>query len=256
VYQEPGETFAQAWQRRVNEFGRLPIDRTYYSGLPAAWPGTAGYSGGDVVVSFKADPNQVVTGAYDATIRNWFATAPRDREIYWSYYHEPEDNIEAGQFTAATYRAAWQRVSALADQAQNPHLHATLILMCWTLEAGSHRTFADYYPGAAAVDVLGWDCYNGKWASGAYIDPSVQFAKVLATSQSTGKPFGIAEFGSNLATGDTSGTGRAAWLRTSGAWLSANHARFVAYYDSPLNGDYRLNDAPSIAAWKDCIAEY
>ena len=92
--------------------------------------------------------------------------------MYWTYYHEPEDNIEAGAFTAAQYRAAWQRISSLALRANNPRLHATLILMCYTLTPASGRSFADYYPGDAYIDVLAWDCYNQVWAKGQYIAPA------------------------------------------------------------------------------------
>ncbi len=254
IYQEPGETFETAYQRRVKEFGDLPVDRVYYPGLPKPWPGNAGYSGTTVSVSFKATPQQVLSGTYDATLTSWFETAPRDRDIYWTYYHEPEDNIEAGDFTAADYRAAWQRISTLADKAQNPRLHATMILMCYTLTSYSGRSFADYYPGSAYIDVLGWDCYNQYWGKGSYIDPAAQFAAVLATSKSTGKPFAVTEFGSQIVAGDTTGAGRAAWLRASAAYLSAQSALFVTYFDSPITKDYRLLDTNSVQAWKAAIA--
>jgi len=206
-------------------------------------------------VSFKASPTQVNTGAYDATIKAWFAGAPRDRDVYWTYFHEPEDNIAAGEFTAAEYRAAWQRISALADTAGNTKLHATLILMCFTLEPSSGRTFADYYPGASAIDVLGWDCYNGNASKGTYIDPAAQFDRVLATSKSLGKPFAVAEFNSHLVAGD-GGAGRAAWLKTSASWLATNHAVYVSIFDSPVGGDYRMTDSASQQAWKQVVASY
>jgi cell division septation protein DedD len=254
VYQNPGETFAQAYDRRVAEFGTLPVDRVYYPGLPSGWPGNAGFGGTTVSVSFKLMPQDVLTGAYDAALTSWFATAPRDRDTYWTYYHEPEDNIEAGQFTAADYRAAWTRIAALAAKAQNPHLHATLILMCYTLSAYSGRSFADYYPGPSVIDVLGFDCYNQDWANGTYIDPATQFAAVLAVSRATGKPFAVTEFGSQLAVGDPTGVGRAAWLKASAAYLAQQGAVLVTYFDSPVSHDYRLLDTPSLLAWKAVIA--
>jgi hypothetical protein len=254
VYQEPGETFDAAYTRRVQEFGALPVDRVYYPGLPSGWPGNAGYGGSTVAVSFKASPQQVLTGAYDATLSNWFQTAPRDRDIYWTYYHEPEDNMARGEFTSADYKAAWTRIAALAAQAQNPHLHSTLILMCYTLSPYSGRTFSDYYPGSSVIDVLGFDCYNQDWAKGEYISPATQFAPVLAASAQTGKPFAITEFASQLAAGDPTGTGRAAWLGASAAWLSANGALLVTYFDSPHSAEYRLLDTPSLLAWKAAIA--
>ena len=96
IYQESGESFAAGLPASRVDVRRLGVDRVFYPGLPKAWPGTAGYSGGPVVVSFKVSPQTVLTGAYDATLKSWFATAPRDRQIWWSYYHEPEDQIEAG----------------------------------------------------------------------------------------------------------------------------------------------------------------
>ena len=255
VYQESGETFQSAYDRRVREFGSMPVDRVYYPGLPKPWPGNAGYGNGQAVfVSFKVDPAQVLTGAYDATLTSWFETAPRAKDVYWTYYHEPEDNIEAGAFTAAQYRAAWQRISSLALRANNPRLHATLILMCYTLTPASGRSFADYYPGDAYIDVLAWDCYNQVWAKGQYIAPSTQFAGVLNESAATGKPFAVTEFGSQVAVGDTTGAGRAAWLRASAAYLSSVGAVAVTYFDSPVDNDYRLLDANSLAAWASVVA--
>src|SRR4029078_3476871 len=123
--------------------------------------------------------------------------------------------------------------------------------MCTTRETPSHRSFSDYYPGSAAVDVLAWDCYNHQTTS--YIQPATQFQHVLATSASTGKPFGIAEFGSKVLSNDPNGSGRAAWLKATGTFLAQNHAKFITYFDSPIGtGDYRLRDTNSINAWAWC----
>jgi hypothetical protein len=113
-----------------------------------------------LVVSFKGRPLDIRSGADDLMFTEWFAQAPRDRDIYWSFYHEPEDNIADGDFTAADYRAAFQRLAELAAKAGNPRLHATLILSGWTLDQRSKRTWTDYYPGSEAIDVVAWDIYN------------------------------------------------------------------------------------------------
>ena len=118
------------------QFGRMPIVRVYYRGLPAfnAWDGgLAGANHSAVIVSFKALPTDILSGADDAALTHFFDTAPTGHPIYYSYYHEPEDNIADGQFTLADYKAAWARVVALADAARNPDLHSTLILMNWDL---------------------------------------------------------------------------------------------------------------------------
>ena len=248
-----GSTTAGALARTEGKFGKLDVIRTYYSGMPKAWPGSAGVSGGPVSVSFKADPRTVVTGSLDAQLRSWFSTAPTDRTIWWTYYHEPEDDIERGAFTAAQYRAAWQHISALADRAGKPNLRSTLILMCYSLNSYSKRNWKDYYPGDAAIDVLGWDCYNRGVSKGQYYPASQVLGPPVSAARSVGKPWAIGELGSTLIAGD-SGAGRAAWLRDVGSFSRQNGAQFVAYFDSTVGDDYRLLDAPSEQAWRGVVA--
>lgn len=154
-----------------------------------------------LVVSFKADPTAVAAGTYDAYFANWYATAPRDRAIWWTFYHEPEDDITAGAFTAADYRAAWSRLASLAAQADNSQLRATLILMCWTVNPHSGRDWNDYY-ARGSVQALGWDCYNKGARKGVYQASSALLANAVATSNEARLPWGIAEMGSILVTGD------------------------------------------------------
>jgi hypothetical protein len=254
VYRD-GLDWDSAVARSDAKYGRSAIDRVYYGGLPAPWPGTAGSIDRDVVVSFKADPRRVSSGALDATLTGWFGTAPTDREIYWSYFHEPEDQIAAGAFTAADYRAAWAHVAKLARASGNSHLHATLILMAWTLNPKSGRTFADYYPGSDVVDVLGWDAYAlaADAARGTYTDPATVFGPAVSVSQTTGKPFGFAEWGSVQAAGDA-GARRAAWITASAGYQRTYGALWSTYFDSPVGAEYRLLDAPGIAAFRRLVA--
>lgn len=250
---ENGESNQQALERHDRMFNGLEVVRIFYPGLPANWPGKVNTGNRPVIVSFKASPSEINSGSLDQRMRDWFRTAPRDRTIWWTYYHEPEDNIEAGEFTAATYRTAWQRLVRLADEAGNPNLQATLILMGWTLEPGSKRNWRDYYAGPEYIDVLGWDLYNLQWKKGTYKNPAENFQKVIAVSQAEGKPFGIAETGTPLLGGDT-GAQRAAWLRGTIEVLSRAGAQFIAYFhlDWPSAGiDYRLHDEPSRAVWRE-----
>lgn len=181
----------------------------------------------------------------------WFGTAPRDRDVYWVFYHEPEDNIAKGEFTAADYRAAWRHLRGLADKAGNPRLHATLVLMSWSLEAESKRDWRDYYPGRDVIQVLGWDTYNLGWKKGRYDSPSMMYDRVVALSKEEGLPFGVAETGSYLV-GDDNGEKRAAWLHETNAYLKKHGALWVSYFDLDWEtGDFRLLDAPSRKAWQD-----
>lgn len=250
---ENGESNQQALERHDQLFNGLEVVRIFYPGLPQNWPGKVNTGTRPMIVSFKASPDTVNSGSLDQRLGEWFRAAPRDRTIWWSYYHEPEDNIQNGKFTAAAYRTAWQRLARLADEAGNPNLLATLILMGWTLEPGANRNWKDYYAGPEYIDVLAWDLYNLQWKKGTYKDPAANFQRVIATSQAEGKPFGIAETGTPLLGGDT-GAQRAAWLRGTVDVLSRAGAQFIAYFhlDWPDAGiDYRLHDEPSRAVWRE-----
>jgi len=248
-----GQSQAQALAAANSRYGNLEVVRVFYHGLPAPWPGAAALSGGPVVVSFKAAPKDVLSGSVDGQLSSWFANAPKGRPIYWSYFHEPEDDIARGAYTAADYRAAWQHLRALSLKASNPNLRSTLILMGWSLSAQSGRNWKDYYPGSSTIDVLGWDTYNLAAPKGKYNDAATVMGDVVATSRAAGKPWGIAELGSLLVSGD-SGAGRAAWLNQMASYAQAQGAAFVTYFDAPVGGEYRLLDAPSQRAWKAVVS--
>jgi hypothetical protein len=246
-----GESWQEALERTDGYYDGMEMVRVFYSGLPQAWPGKLDAGGRPIVVSFKAPPAQVIAGQHDARLRDWFRTAPTDQDIYWTYQHEPENDIDEGRFTAAQFRQAWQRLSGLADEAGNPRLRATLILMGWSLNPSSGRDWRDYYPGRSFIDVLGWDIYNPGWnaETPAYRTPAEIYERVVQTSNAEGLPFGIGETGSPLIAGD-GGTRRATWLRDIAAYLTDHGALWVAYFDlNWSNADYRLRDAPSMAAW-------
>jgi hypothetical protein len=213
------------------EFGRLGIYRVYYTGLPKANAWTTGLPAANhsaVIVSFKALPSAILSGADDAVLRHFFDTAPTGHTIYYTYYHEPEDNIHAGQFTAAAYRAAWTHVVALARGAHNPFLHSTLTLMAYDLRPASHRNWRDYMPPGGIISTLAWDAYP---PGARQLMPPAQFmAPEIATSKAAGIPFGFAEFGLSTA------TGRPAWMSDVGNYLMKSGALFGTLFNSTPPG--------------------
>jgi hypothetical protein len=233
-------------------YGGLEVYRSFYSGAPSPWPGTAGYGKRPVVVSFRYTPRDVLAGRYDAALAQWFRTAPKGYPIYWVYWHEPEDNVERGQITAADYRAAWRHIRAIQRSTGRMDMKATLTLMCWTI-GGSGRNWRDYYAGSDVIDVMSFDCYN--WAAHSsparYATPAEIYGKAADLAASLGKPFGIAETASARLPGDPTGSGRASWLRAVGTYLNQRHAAFVCYFDVQKGNsvDYRLTDPPSRQAW-------
>ncbi|MFE9956445.1 hypothetical protein [Micromonospora sp. NPDC005299] len=251
-----GESFGQALSRSDRTFGKLRMARVFFPGLPPAWNGSrADVVDRTVVVSFKASPQEINSGKYDSRLASWFASIPRDHNVYWSYFHEPEDDVERGGFTTTAYRTAWKRVAGLANRANNPKLINTLILMCWTLDPKSGRSFDAFYPGGDVIETLGWDCYNwgAKWKR--YASPQEIYGEMISKSKALGKPWGVAETGSDLVPGD-SGSGRATWIRSMTGFLNGQRPEFVAYYNQVVSqGDFRLLDQPSIQAWKSfCVA--
>lgn len=251
-----GMNINEAWQHAVSSYGTPEMVRIFHPGPPSGWNAAKVAAGADLAVSFKIEPRDVLSGAYDSALRTWFKTAPRDVQVYWTYFHEPEDEIDRGEFTASDYRAAWQRVSSIAKEVCAPNLHSTLILMDWTVDPRSKRSFDNYYPGSAHIDLLGWDPYNPWQNNTGYKDPAAIFDPVIAVSNRYGKPFAIAETGSLIMQGDD-GRQRAAWIAKAADHLRASGAVYVAYFDTqtPKGNDFRLIDSYSKSAWRTAIAE-
>lgn len=249
---ETGEDYAAALARTDDDLG-LDLVRVYYDGAPEPWPGRA--PDRSVVVSFKIPPREVLSGSRDAEMRAWFAAAPTDREVYWVYWHEPEDEVDDGLFTASQYRRAFAHLDGLADEADNPRLRSTAVLQSYTTREASGRDWRDFAPEPGTVDVLAWDVYNRAAVDGAYTSPAELLDDARRASESIGSGFAIAEVGSAVAEGDD-GTGRSAWLRALGDYAAEHDAQFVAYFDFSWNGgrdDYRLRDAPSVQAWRELV---
>lgn len=253
VARETGESRADALARVDATYGPVPLVRVYAPGLPPSWD-TLGPVLGDaeVVVSFKAAPLEVLSGSADDRLRQWFATAPQDRDTYWVYFHEPENNVEHGHFTPEDYRAAWVHIASLAAEQNNQRLQATVVLMCYTVNPASGRDWRDYVPSTDALEVLAWDCYNHGTDNGRYTPPDVLLDHSVRTANERGVDWAVAELGARLVNGDD-GTGRAQWLSAVGDYAIGNGARFVTYFDSTVGADFRLNDDPSIEAWQSLV---
>lgn len=250
VDRAPGESLSEALARIQAKLGPLPLVRIYASGLPPSWSELRkGIGRVSTVVSFKADPSEVLSGAYDARLRAWFQAAPTHRDTWWVYYHEPENNVKSGHFTAEQFRAAWMHVAAIGASVDNPLLHPTLVLMCFTLQPESGRDWNAYVPEDGSVAVLAWDCYNQAARNGQYVDPSLLLGRSVEASRAAGAAWGIAELGSRIAEGDD-GTARAVWLRAVAGYAIDNQAEFVTYFDSGAGGGFHLSDEPSITAWR------
>ena len=250
---ENGRTWTDAVADSHATYGGMEVVRVFYPGLPSAWPGRAGQVGGPIVVSFKANPVDVLSGKHDAYLSQWFNDAPTNRDIWWTYWHEPEDDVEDGNFTAQQWRDAYRHLAGLANAADNPRLYNTVILMCWTVNPRSGRSFDTFFPGSDVVEAMGWDCYSVSTSTAAYAKPEDVYSRALAKTRELGLQFGVAETGSLLAASDPDGTKRAEWLQSVGRWLGERDASFVCYFDSVVGGEFRLLDAASQQAWRQVV---
>ena len=249
-----GQTLIQAVSGVDALFGRADVVRHFSPGMPLDWQSKNAQLLSDrtLITSFKVAPAEIVSGKHDAFFKNWFATAPSDQTIYWSYFHEPEDNINKGEFTEAQYRAAWKHLAEIEQAACQPNMHATLILTEWTMNPNSKRDYRVYDAGHEYVKVLAFDPYNGIYDTDRdfYESPESLLGPIAEKMEADGRPWGIAEIGSRLVIGDPNGAGRAKWFADIGRYTAENDLLFVTYFhDIGPNGDYRLQDKASIDAW-------
>lgn len=253
-----GQTLAEAISGIDETFGRVEVIRHFRPGLPLDWDSRNAQLMSDrtLVTSFKVPPTEITSGKHDAFFANWFATAPSDQTIYWSYFHEPENNINAGEFTAAEYRAAWAHLARLEQKACKPNLHATLILTEWTMQPASKRDYRTYDAGPEYVKVLAFDPYNGatSLARDFYEPAEDLLGPIVSKMEDDGRPWAIAELGSRQVASDKDGSGRAEWLVSVADYAEKNDALFVTYYHSVARGgDFRLLDSAANSAWRELV---
>jgi len=208
-------------------YGPLGMVRRFSSGLPTS--ALLPEDGTPVVLSFK-------TPDADALIAVLEEAARRGITGYWCWYHEPEDNVEAGQFTAAEYVATWHRLMAEVEAAlPGATLKPMQILMGWTL---LKRDWRDYEVAGAT---MGFDAYR--------ID-----IQLLADWQTvTGRDFAICEMGDATDTGApiADDMARAAYINERMPKLLALNPIALLYFNATVGGNYPLDNYPSAAAaWR------
>lgn len=219
--------------------------------------------------SFKFMPAEVIAGRHDAALQRFFAGIADGHTVYWTYWHEPDDELYVDRlFTPAEYRAAWRHIRRIADaeKARRPNLqaYATLIIMEWSMTDGvrNQRPLLGengMYPGDDVIDVFGVDAYNYSSAAdkGRITDIPKLYGKIIDFARSRGKPWAIGEIGSCPVAGNPQG--RATFLRESiKYWIQRDYPPLYAAYFN-LNWpscDYRLeNQPPALEVWRTACTE-
>ena len=214
--------------------------------------------------SFKYLPAEVIAGTHDADLTKFFEGIADDHLTYWTYWHEPDDEIyKSHTFTATDYRNAWAHIRAIADgvKAKRSHMKAfaTFIIMEYSMRPANATARPltgpnGMYPGDSVIDVFGVDSYNDQAASGGEYDAATQFGKVIDFAQAHGKPWAIGELGSCPVAGDPSG--RAKYLSNAiKYWKTREVPFFTAYFDVDYpTCDYRFDtDAAATKVWHDAV---
>jgi hypothetical protein len=172
-----------AWSRDWTWFdanvGPMDVYRGYDSGFRyATWqqvPRHIAHPGGLNDYSFRLPPAQLAAGQYDAQLRTFIASTPKN--IVLTNHHEPEQEIDAGEYTAAQFRAASARLNRLVDQ-QNAIDGGTrkvsVILMISTFTCFKGRNAENYWPTAAkgdggTVDLISGDVYAAPHGTGTTV---------------------------------------------------------------------------------------
>jgi hypothetical protein len=103
--------------------------------------------------SFRLPPAEVAAGVHDAKLRTFIASTPKN--IVLTNHHEPEQEIQAGQYTFAQFRRANVRLNQLVDEqnaADGGTRKVSIILMVSTFQGFQGRNPENYWPTAAKGD--------------------------------------------------------------------------------------------------------
>ena len=124
--------------------------------------------------SFQLPRAELAAGTWDDRLRTFIASTPPN--VVLTNHHEPEQEIEAGQFTFEQFRRAQLRLDRLVDE-QNAIDGGTrkvsVILMISTFTGFQGRNAANYWPTVArdgdTVDVISADVYNAPHGTGTTV---------------------------------------------------------------------------------------
>lgn len=224
--------------------GLLPWDHPKITGMPA---------GTEPWISFKDFPTDTAFAAY-------LLAAPRPVKLSW--WHERDNNPPQSHPARMEFFARQRHLADIVDDIGRPMVEwmSPPQTLQWTAATttttGKIKGDGDWrlwWPGSGLGST--WDCYADTWGD-RY--PNVQeiFRIPLEAAEGTGQPLYIAEFGGVKMPSDTTGAGRAAWIRDAVAYLrERRRVRYVAWWCELGTGgrDFRLLDKPSADAWRAAI---
>ncbi|MGZ4666302.1 MAG: hypothetical protein ACXV5Q_15050 [Frankiaceae bacterium] len=215
----------------------LRVRRAFYPGMPAAIANTeaAGDRAAGVVTFLSVKPSFRSVGCDNARIASLVKSMPAGS--YLTAWHEPENDMSAGQYTAMFrnfYRVA---------KAANPGIYIGNVYMTYQWGAGRRVTNPDaWWVGAGATDFLATDTYMDPWQADAHHNPKPlsqdpDHLRWHNWAKTKGKPLLLTESGVGQGFTDAQ---RAGYYRANEAWLRANGYRMVLTWNgagTPPNGE-------------------
>lgn len=192
--------------------------------------------------SWKDDVTQLST---------WLDTL--DRDIYISWYHEPEGDVDP-----AVFRSTCEQMVAIIDAHPNKArvLGNGPITTRYWLQEGSNGNPTDW--GYTGMTFYGIDFYNQSTSSYWGVEQMFVPALTKVRSAYPGIKIIIPEYGFIRTNADTTGTGRAAMLKTHIRWLrTQSDILACAYFNATgsIPGVPFTATSPEGQAWKELMAE-
>jgi hypothetical protein len=267
--------------------GPVDVYRGYDSGFSfSLWQDTATYqahpNGAQFDYSFKLPPADVAAGLYDAKLKTFIASTPKN--ISLTNYHEPEEEVAAGLFTFAQFRRAIVHLNALVD-ARNAFDGGTrrvpVILMSDTFIGFKSRNPENYWPTAAkgdggTADLISVDAYalphatNTTGVPPGYTDgvnwrsPQALLGPVLNFAVAHSTRWAVSELG--YLEDVNNPTRKAQALQDAVSYARANRALWISVWDCKgrrADWQIRYNNPPvpstssasnAVLAWKAAVS--
>lgn len=265
----------------LNRVAPMLVRRSYNGALPSSFAKSA--AGSDVAgkrTSYWSFKPNAKTFATDAKAQAAFAafldTIPKGHKTVITLWHEPEDNIRAGQFTLAQWGAMTTRAGQIIDAKSRPELRLAVCFMGpWTFDSRSPYYAYDWRSvlDLKVVDVVGIDPYKlrTKVSSLQQILTVSNYGsggKVASTMQRLAewkKPVAIMEWGvpkkdvdSGAAMTDAT---RGKWIADGYHWMKAwnagNSVKIEAaiYFHLNFNGNWVYLSKDALTAWRAAHAD-
>lgn len=238
----PGDTTASgpytSQTTRLADFGRVPCSRVYYSGqCPTALNGTITGASPEkrCQFSFKGwQPAQIVAGLADSALTSLAADAQaKGYRLFATYWHEPNKELNTGQYTATDYKNAHIHIAKLLWSLPSKNVVTPMLNYSAPNASGGNAWDDSWLPTFAQLGnpnaVMSWDSYGnpsgGTGLDGAYPEPSKVFTQMYQKTQQFGYEangrWGVTEFNTPRRNFDSNEAQRGPWIQAAVDYLKA-----------------------------------